>query len=232
MFKNTISAFLIALGIASAGYSVGSAISHYQNFNQYVTVKGLAEKTVKSDNAVWQLYFSVADDQIADAYQAIAKAQTLIKDFLQKQGFTAEDIVLQPVSVIDNYANTYSSNEKSKRYMANAGISLTTSQVDKVQEAVQQTGMLVEQGVLVSSSSVRYSYTELNEIKPALLDEATSNAKAAAEAFARNAHSQLGSIRQASQGLFTITDISDSNSTYNDVMKKVRVVTNVEYFLK
>lgn len=232
MFKNTLPAFLIAIGVASAGYSVGNAISQNQSFNQYVTVKGLAEKTVKSDKAVWQLYFSVADDEVADAHQDITKAQTAIKDFLQQQGFAAEDITLQPVSVIDNYANAYSSNEKGKRYMANAGVVLTTHQVDNVQKAIQQTGALVQQGVLINSSVVRYSYTELNAIKPGLLDEATSNARAAGEAFARNAHSHLGSIRQASQGLFTITDVSDASSTYNDVMKKVRVVTTVEYFLK
>lgn len=231
MFKNILPAFLVAVGIASAGYSVGSAISQNQNFNRYVSVKGLAEKTVKSDKAVWQLNFSYADDELANAYQGIAKAQAVAKDFLQKQGFTTQDVELQPVSIVDNDANTYNTNTKGKRYMANAGIVLNTQQVDKVKEAVQQTGSLVQQGVLINNSFVRYLYTELNAIKPGLLDEATSNAKAAAESFAHNAQSKLGSIRQASQGLFSISDISDANSG-TDVMKKVRVVTSVDYFLK
>lgn len=232
MFKNTISAFLIAAGIGFAGFSIGSAISHHQDFNRYVAVKGLAEKTVKSDKAVWQLNFSVTDDELANAYQAIAKAQTVVNDFLQQQGFNADEFELQPVSVIDNDANTYSTNTKGKRYSANAGIVVTTQQVDKVREAIQQTGALVQQGVLINNSYVRYMYTELNNIKPGLLDEATTNAKAAAESFSRNAYSQLGSIRQASQGLFTISDISDANASGMDIMKKVRVVTSVEYFLK
>lgn len=232
MFKSTIPAFLIAVGIASAGYSIGSAISHHQDFNRYVAVKGLAEKTVKSDKAVWQLNFSVADDELANAYQTFAKAQGIVKDFLQKQGFKEEELELQPVSVTDNEANSYSSNTKIKRYSANGGINLTTEQIDKVREAVQKTGALVQQGVIINNSFVRYMYTDLNSIKPGLLDEATANAKAAAESFARNAHSQLGSIRQASQGLFTINDISESGSSGTDVMKKVRVVTSVEYFLK
>jgi len=233
MFKHTIPAFFISAGIAFAGYSVGHAISQNQNFNRYVSVKGLAERVVKSDRAVWQLNFGYVDDDLNNAYQGLAKAQTAVKDFLQKQGFTASDVELQPVAIIDNDANTYNSNVKGKRYMANTGVTLTTNQVDKVKEAVQQTGRLVEQGVLVNSSQVHYLYTDLNSIKPGLLDEATTNAKAAAESFARNAHSQLGSIRQASQGLFSISDTSDPSSTLGtDVMKKVRVVTSVDYFLK
>ncbi len=233
MFKNTVPAFLIAVGIASAGYSVGSAISHNQNFNRYVSVKGLAEKIVKSNKAVWQLNFSYADDELVNVYQGIAKAQTAAKDFLQKQGFNDQDVELQPVSITDNDASTYNTNVKGKRYKANAGIVLTTEQVDKVKEAVQQTGSLVQQGVLIDNSYVRYLYTELNTIKPGLLNEATSNAKTAAESFAHNAQSKLGSIRQASQGLFSISDISDPNaSSGTDVMKKVRVVTSVDYFLK
>jgi hypothetical protein len=233
MFKNTIPAFLLAFGIACAGYSIAQAISQNQAFNRFVTVKGLAEKTVKSDKAVWQLTFSYADDELASAYQGIAKAQNNVSAFLQKQGFASNELELQPVSVVDNDANTYNTNTKGKRYTANAGTTLTTQQVDKVKEAIQQTATLVQNGVLVNNSLVHYSFTELNDIKPKLLDEATANAKAAAEAFARNAQSTLGSIRQANQGLFTISDITDANmNPGTDIMKKVRVVTSVEYFLK
>jgi len=63
-----------------------------------------------------------------------------------------------------------------------------------------------------------------------MLDEATSNAEAAAQAFAKNSHSQLAGIRNASQGQITISD--DNNSGMSSIMKNVRVVTSVEYFLK
>ncbi len=233
MFKNTVPAFLLAVGVAAAGYSIGHAIEQNQAFNRFVSVKGLAEKTVQADKAVWQLSYSYADDDLSNAYQGIAKAQASVTAFLQEQGFTTQELELQPVSVVDNDANSYSSNTKGKRYTTTAGTTLTTQQVNKVKQAIQQTAALVQQGVLVNNSFVHYSFTKLNEIKPQLLDEATANARAAAAAFARNAQSQLGSIRQASQGLFTISDMTAPNvNPGTEISKQVRVVTSVEYFLK
>ena len=58
--------------------------------------------------------------------------------------------------------------------------------------------------------------------------EATANARAAAEQFAKDSKSRLGGIRSASQGQISITD-RDQGSPQ---VKTVRVVTTVEYFLK
>ena len=49
-----------------------------------------------------------------------------------------------------------------------------------------------------------------------------------AEKFAADSHSKLGKIKRATQGQFSITE-RDSNTPY---MKNVRVVTNVDYYLK
>ena len=72
-----------------------------------------------------------------------------------------------------------------------------------------------------------YSFNGLNDIKPAMIEEATVNAREAAEKFAKDSNSKLGKIRQASQGQFSISD-RDINTPY---IKNVRVVTNVVYYL-
>ena len=61
-----------------------------------------------------------------------------------------------------------------------------------------------------------------------MIEEATKNARAAAEKFAKDSDSSLGKIKTANQGTFTIGD-RDSNTPY---IKKVRVVTSVTYYLK
>ena len=73
-----------------------------------------------------------------------------------------------------------------------------------------------------------FQFTGLNTVKPAMIEEATKNARASAEKFAQDSGSILGKIRRANQGQFSITD-RDSNTPY---IKSVRVVTTVEYFLK
>jgi len=72
-----------------------------------------------------------------------------------------------------------------------------------------------------------FEYTRLNAIKPALIAEATANARKSAEQFAKDSGAHIGGIRSANQG---VVDISDRDQGSPQV-KKVRVVTTVEYFL-
>jgi hypothetical protein len=67
----------------------------------------------------------------------------------------------------------------------------------------------------------------LNEFKPAMIEQATQNARSVAEKFAADSKSGLGKIKSANQGLFSIED-RDSNTPY---LKKVRVVSTVDYYL-
>ena len=135
------------------------------------------------------------------------------------------------MTVIDNQANAYNTNQLVKRYNGEASVVLNTKNVDQVQQAAQNIGQLVRTGVSINQSFVRYLFNDLNSLKPKMLDEATTNASIAAERFAQQSHTRLGGIRSAQQGLFTITDADEEHGNGNSIMKKVRVVTTVAYFL-
>lgn len=230
--SRVLPALLVAIGISLGGYFVGNSIKMRQLFDRYVTVKGLAERTVKADEAGWQISFNYADDDLSKLYQGISHAQTAAEKFLETEGFKENEIELTPVSVTDNQSSSYNTNEKVKRYTATAGLNIQTENVDLVKRVVQALGKLVEQGVIVSSSTVAYHFTHLNKIKPEMLVEAAKNAKKAAEIFAKNSNSRLCGIRQASQGQFSIESATGSPYDETGVMKKVRVVTTIGYFLK
>ena len=93
-------------------------------------------------------------------------------------------------------------------------------------------GELLKQGIAISANDydqqVQYEFTKLNEIKPAMIEEATKNARAAAEKFAEDSGSRLGKIKDAQQGQFSIED----RDQYTPGIKNVRIVTYVSYFLK
>lgn len=236
MIRSILSPLILSIGILGAGYSVGNAISHFKDFDRYVDVKGLDEKFVKSNQASWQINFSTSSNDLKQIYTTVSKSQNTIIQFLIAQGFKETEIQKQGVSITDNLAISYGQHTTNQpRYTATSGILLLTGNVDSVSKAAQKTETLVELGVVMSSSMLRYSYTDLNSIKPEMLTRATESAKDAAQIFAKNSHSTLGSIKNASQGLFTITSADGGASGYDDgssMMKKVRVVTTVQFFIQ
>lgn len=236
MVRSLAPSLLLSLGILGAGYSVGNAITHFKDFDRYVDVKGLDEKMVKSNQASWQINFTSSSNDLKQIYNNVSKSQNDIIQFLTSQGFKETEIQKQGISITDNLANSYSQhNTNQPRYTATSGILILTSNVDLVGSAAQKTESLVELGVVMTSSNVRYSYTDLNSIKPEMLTHATESAKESAQIFAKNSHSKLGSIKNASQGLFTITAPDGGNAGYDDgssMMKKVRVVTTVQFFIQ
>ena len=222
----------MALGIALAGFFVSHALYKVKRFERYVSVKGLAEKIVKSNQATWVIGFNYASDNLMDLYQGIAKSQEIVKAFFVSEGFDSFTISTDPINIVDNQSSSYSGNNNAKHYTANGSLSLTTNQIDLIQRAAQKTGNLLQKGIIINQSNVQYQYTELNSLKPSMLDDAAANARQAAESFARNSHSSLGDIRTANQGLFTITGVMGDVGAEGSVMKKVRVVTTVEYLLR
>jgi len=224
-------AILIAAGLMIAGITVGWAITHVRSIDRYATVKGLAERTVTANESIWTINFSYSSDTLNDLYSGIAKSQKTVTTFLMNKGFPKQDIQIQPITVTDNDSNSYRQNNKVKHYKANASVVLTTNKIPDVVTSVQKTSSLVKSGVVIGSSRVRYLFTKLNNIKPAMLDQATFNAEKAAETFAKNSHSHLNGIRRATQGLFTIKN-ADGSYGDSDPLKKLRVVTTVEYFLR
>lgn len=225
-------ALLLSIGVAGSGFFIANGLVISRSPQRFVEVKGLAEKTVKSDEAIWTLSFKLVGNDLPSLYQAIDDADAKTRQFLKAQGFEANEIAVNPVMVTDNQSNSYNQNQDIPRFSADAGLTVSTTKVDTVLGAVQKTGALVQQGIVMTNSNALFRFSQLNQIKPQMLDEATANAQTAAESFARNAHAKLGKIRQAHQGLFTIMDANSSYDTGNAIMKKVRIVTTIEFELE
>jgi uncharacterized protein len=237
--------FLLALGLIVGGWVLGRQIKATRLSDRYVTVKGLVERKVKSDLAVWPLSSKEAGDDLAAVYAKTETDKKTILEFLNQQGIQPSEIELGVVRVVDTQANEFGGgNRAPRRYIVEQQITVRTSRVDQVATAAQKTMQLLQKGVVLSSNpgqGVTYKFTGLNSIKPDMITEATRNARAAADRFASDSGSKVGSIRQANQGVFSIvaadqgSDTSEpgfSNSNPDSsLMKTVRIVTTVEYYL-
>lgn len=237
----------IAVGLIIGGWILGAQIKATRLSDRYVTVKGLVERTVKSDLAVWPIKYKEAGDDLAALYAKTEADKKAILQFLDQQGIQSSEIELGMVRVVDTQANEYGSGTKNPhRYIVEQQITVTTSRVDVVASAAQKTMQLLQKGIVLNSDrqSLAYKFTKLNSIKPDMITEATRNARAAADRFASDSGSKVGSIRQANQGVFSILAANQAsgtgeggenvydNSADSSLMKTVRVVTSVQYYLE
>ncbi|MBQ1936332.1 MAG: SIMPL domain-containing protein [Bacteroidales bacterium] len=226
------SALAIMVGLIVIGVMIPKAVNDFRSFERTVDVKGLCEREVKSDKVIWPVVYKVMANDIQEIYSQIDRNNALIVAFLQKGGITEEEISVSIPQISDKFANEYGSNDRTFRYISTNVITVCTEKVDEVLDLMSKQSLLLKKGIVTSGerweNPVEFKYEGLNDIKPEMIEEATRNAREAAEKFAKDSDSSLGKIKTANQGTFTISD-RDSNTPH---IKKVRVVTSVTYYLK
>jgi hypothetical protein len=231
--RSILAALLVGLGLLGAGWFAAQGMARLKTADRYVTVKGSAEQVVDADLVVWPLPHSVGGNDLADVQSKLDANTQVIRAFFAQAGFKPAEIVVSPPRLEDRWAWASGDNKPPERYRYSTTVILRTSDVARALTALRGSGQLVARGVMLGSADggmggPDFEYTKLNAIKPALIAEATANARQSAEQFAKDSGARIGGIRTANQG---VVDISDRDQGSPQV-KKVRVVTTVEYFLK
>lgn len=227
----TLGVFLLA-GLLGLGFLARDAVLNLRALDRSVVVKGLAEREVPADVAIWPIRFSEAGNDLAVLYEEVARKSELVRAFLEQHGFSSYEISVATPAVFDKQAQNYNVQSTAPfRYTASVAVTLYSPDTERVRDAMAQIIELGKQGIAIGGqehrSQTQYLFTGLNELKPAMIEEATRNARLVAEKFARDSKSKLGKIKTARQGQFSIVD-RDSNTPH---IKKVRVVSTVEYYL-
>jgi len=227
------SGLFIMVGLVVLGMMIPRAVDRYRSFDRTVNVKGLCEKEVKADKVIWPVVYRVMANDIQSVYDQTDRNNAEIIAFLKAGGIDAAEITVSVPEISDKYATEYGSNDRAYRFIAKNVITVCTSDVDAVLALMSEQADLLKKGIVTGGGNdwenpVEFKYEGLNDIKPEMIEEATRNAREAAQKFAKDSDSKLGKIKTANQGTFTIEN-RDSNTPY---IKKVRVVTSVTYYLK
>ena len=221
----------IFLGLAALGYTLGSSLIKFKEYERTVTVKGLSEREYPADIALWPIQFSVADNDLASLYDTVEKNAGEIIAFLKANGFAQDEISVSPPAIVDKLAQGFDKSRIGFRYSATQTITVYSDKIDAVRSTMSRLADLGKKGIVLGGDNYQnrteYLFTRLNEVKPKMIEEATMKAREVAEKFAADSHSRLGKIKQARQGQFSITD-RDKNNPH---IKKVRVVSTIEYYL-
>jgi hypothetical protein len=223
---------LLAAGLCGGAWLIGDTVITAKQLERTVTVKGLAEREVAADQAIWPIRFSVGANELPQLTGELESATQRVLEFLQQKGFEDAEITLAAPSIVDKKAQGWGElGSDSFRYVASHTITVFTDRIDAVRSSRAQMIELSRQGVAIAAddyqNQVDYQFTGLNDLKPRMIEEATQAARQVAQKFATDSDSQLGKIRQANQGQFSIDD-RDSNTPH---IKRVRVVSTLEYYL-
>lgn len=221
----------ILSGLALLGYFLGSSLIKFKEYERTVTVKGLSEKEYAADVALWPIHFSSANNDLARLYAAIEDDSVEIIGFLEDNGFEQQEITVSPPNIIDKLSRGYEKSKIEFRYTATQTITVYWNKVNKVRATMNKLAALGKKGIAFTGygyqNATEYLFTRLNEIKPVMVEEATTKAREVAEKFAKDSNSKLGKIKRARQGQFSINN-RDKNNPH---IKKIRVVSTIEYYL-
>lgn len=228
-----VEAVILAAGMAVLGLCIEHGFETFAYRDRSVNVKGLAEMEVPADKVTWPLMYKSLGNDLGALYQQIKRTNSVIIDFLKEKGIESSEISINPPEIVDTEADRYNSSSATPhRYHVTTVIIVTSEKVDLVRGLISEQGELLKKGIAVTGNdyryNVQYEYTKLNQIKPKMIEEATRNARLAADKFAKDSGSGVGKIRHAHQGQFSISD-RDANTPY---IKRVRVVTTVDYSLE
>jgi uncharacterized protein len=232
-------AVVLALGITAAGLFTGWGFARGRASDRYVEVKGLAEREVTADLALWPLRVAASAEDLGATQTQINRSTQQVLEFLGRHGIDAAATELQNLRVSDANTARYQPERRGPRFIIEQTVMVRSERPEVVQAASQRMSELVSAGVVLSSEEFgngapTFLFNGLNALKPAMIAEATANARAAAEQFARDSGSALGGIRQANQGVFVILarDQAPGVNEGSQLRKVVRVVSTVQYFLE
>lgn len=233
------SAIILAIGLGIGGWFIGESIVNSRTADRFVTVKGVSERDVVANIALWPLRFVATADDLNQAQRNIETSKNAVISFLKKHGIDETQVELQGLEVNDVLANPYRSGPINKRFIITQTLIVRSNDPNLIRDASQRVSELVDAGVVLSNSGrsgsgPTFLFTELNNHKPEMIAEATANARKAAEQFAADSGSSLGGIRRANQGLFVIQprDRAPGIQADSQINKTIRVVSTVEYYLK
>lgn len=229
--NNFLAGLFVAAALVTGAWILGSALKDIRSYDRFVSVRGFAEREVPADLAYWPISYSAAGNDLQMIQQELDRSAEIIFAFLEKHGLSRSEVSVSAPRITDHHAYGVSEQHRpANRFTAQNVLTVRTDKTKAVQSAMAEAGEMVSKGVVLIHSyefQPRFEFTGLAGIKPEMIAQATQDARKAAQQFAHDSGSTVGTIRRASQGLFTIND----RDPFTPEIKQVRVVTSVDYFL-
>src|SRR5690606_33201572 len=106
----------IFLGLTLGSWLLAESAIRFKEYERVVSVKGLAEREVPADVAVWPIRFAAASDDLGSLYGVMEDHTKVIRAFLLAEGFSLDEVTTAAPSVTDKYAERYGEQRVALRY--------------------------------------------------------------------------------------------------------------------
>ncbi|MSR33367.1 MAG: SIMPL domain-containing protein [Phycisphaerales bacterium] len=230
----------LALGVVLSSQAVGTAVGNYSKGRLTINVKGVAEVLLVSDMGHWSGTISASGSNMAESISKLDVSMNKVQTLIKANQFQAGEINLSGLNVTPVYIKNekgYTLN-KIDYYVASQTASVSSPRVDAVRDLQRKTSDLIREGVQIVSDHPTYTCSTIENVKMNLLAKATQNGYERAQVLAKSSGSTVGTLANASQGVFQIvsygsTDVSDYGiSDTSSIKKNAKAVVSMEYFIE
>lgn len=197
----------MAVAVLLGSLAIASALKNIRRTDDAVTVTGSAKRAIRSDYVVWRATVSTQSPMLTSASQELQRQGATVRSFLRAQGVADSSLTIKPVETMPVNEVTPDGQLTGRllAYRLSQTFEVRSSDVDGITQLSQRAGDLVSQGVPLQTQSPEYLFTKLADLRIALIEEATKDAKARAEAIIRGTGGSVGAVREARTGVFQIT---------------------------
>ncbi len=251
LFKNNVVTACVLGGlvvIVAASILSGGVKAVGQNNS--ISVTGTAERMVESDSGKWT--FSITKQaepsQLSYISNELRAQEAIVSRYVLGKGVTEDQITVQPItSNVVCQSQSQVMYDSFGRQQCSGPFTYSLTQTMIVESAdvtiikdisLNAAPFLATRGVIIQSNQVEFFYNKLSELRVELLEEAGKNAKDRAEAIAKSTGDRIGGVRNASQGVFQVTqrnsiDVSDYGSyDTSTIDKKVTAIVRASFEVK
>ncbi|MPM66964.1 hypothetical protein SDC9_113878 [bioreactor metagenome] len=236
----------LTLGVVASSWMLSRFMLRIQHTTEkIITVKGVAERTVRADLGTFSCTVSVKSTVLENGYAGLAAATRMLRGKLAELGFNPDEIeddsidcssVSKTVKIRENGKET--STDVFDYYLFIHTLRVRTARVDVMAQNAFKIYDLAAQKINISVTRPEYYISAPEQYKLELVDEASAAAAQRAATVAQKCGSRLGALLTARQGVIQITRPASNDTTdygvydTTSVDKVMRLVMTMDFALK
>lgn len=202
---------------------------------ELISVTGIGSLNFEADLAVCSGEFKRTDENLQNAYKVLNDDRKVVESYLKSKGVTDKELLFTSISINKTFRHVKDAESEKDiftGYELSQTVRIESSNVDRVEQVSRELTEIIYKGIEFYTQPPLYYYTKLDEIKLAVIAEATKNARLRAESIAKNSKGDLGALKNASLGVFQITAQNSEESqswggNFNTGSKKKTATTTV-----